>query len=104
MFPTKALLTDNAMMFIRPMLFLMFDQIRRIRASEIANVALVRLLARVGTAMDSHLAFVAGRLVAKVAFDWLFAGMDPFMDDELAFGGACFGTETADEVTVIRVS
>ncbi|KAL8869143.1 MAG: hypothetical protein Q9174_004492 [Haloplaca sp. 1 TL-2023] len=91
------------MMFIRPMLFLMFDQIRRIRASETANVALVRFLARMGPTMDSHLAFVAGRLVAEVAFDGFLARVDSFMDDELAFGGAGFGTETADEATVIRV-
>lgn len=121
MLPIEAPAADFAMKRVWKMRFLVFDEVRRVRATEVADVTPVRLFACVSTAVNSypcllamprnsyivmmltHLTFVAGRLGAKLALDGLFPSVNPLMDHQLTFGGACLFAETANIISIIRV-
>lgn len=52
MLPPEVAPAHIAVKLLRPMCLLMLDQIRRVGAAEVALVAFVRFLARVGAGMD----------------------------------------------------
>lgn len=119
--PIEASAADFAMKSVRKMRFLVFDKVGGVRATEVADVTPVRFFACVSTAVNSypclsamqtnsyivlmltHLTFVARCLRAKLALDRLFPRVDPLMDHQLTFGGACLFAETANIISIIRV-